>query len=448
MLFWIVSIALASAIGAALLRALARGGAASAPSRDADMGIYRDQLAEVERDLQRGVIAETEAERARIEISRRILDADRAGVTVADEDGPAAESRLALVAIIACALLAAPLAYVGTATMLRWSGVSEDTVSALMRRYEIIIPIRNLDLRLSPFFEGFGAPGYADLPISERIARAEAFREARPSQAAAEAKVAEQQTPKPDPAFAELMERLREAVAANPGDLTGQQLLARNEAALGNYSAAAAAQTQLIALSGDRATAQDYAALADLMILATDGYVSPEAEQALAEALARDPKNGTARFYMGLMWAQTGRPDHAFDFWRALLEQGPEEAPWMPTIREQIGMLARAAGVDYTPPAPTGSAPGPDAADVAAAAEMSDADRNEMIRGMVDRLSERLASDGGPAEDWARLITALGVLGEKDRARRAWEEARGQFEGQETETALLRAAAEEAGVAE
>ena len=188
--------------------------------------------------------------------------------------------------------------------------------------------------------------------------------------------------------------------------------------------------------------------LADSYILAAGGYVSPEAEAALASALERDPKNGTARFYMGLMWAQTGRPDLAFRFWRALLEEGPEEAPWIPPIRAQIGMLAAAAGVDYAPPPAPGAAPGPDAADVAAAAEMSDEDRQGMIRSMVDRLSDRLATEGGPPEDWARLISSLGVLGDTERAAAIWAEAQTVFAGREADLATIRAAAEQAGVAE
>src|ERR1700676_3389223 len=43
-------------------------------SRDAhNLAVYRDQLAEVERDLARGLLAADEAEAARTEIARRIL---------------------------------------------------------------------------------------------------------------------------------------------------------------------------------------------------------------------------------------------------------------------------------------------------------------------------------------------------------------------------------------
>lgn len=401
MLFWTFSLALAALIGAVLARAVLKGGAAR-PEVNADMQVYRDQLAAIDRDLARDVISETEAERTRIEVSRRLIEADRAGVAPEKRGSPV----LPVIAV-AGALAGGVALYLST-----------------------------------------GAPGYPDLPMSERLARAETFRAERPSQAEAMAEAVLPERPEPDPDYATLMERLRDAVAANPDDIAGQRLLARNEAVLGNFAAAAEAQARVIALAGDAATATDYATLADSYIIATGGYVSPEAEQALASALERDPKNGTARFYMGLMWAQTGRPDLAFRFWRGLLEEGPEDAPWIAPIRSRIGMLAAAAGVDYAPPPAPGAGPGPDAADVAAAAEMSAEDRQDMIRSMVDRLSDRLATEGGPPEDWARLISSLGVLGDAERAAKIWAEAQTVFAGNEAGLATVRAAAGQAGVAE
>ena len=60
-----------------------------------------------------------------------------------------------------------------------------------------------------------------------------------------------------------------------------------------------AAQRTVIALKGEAATGEDHAALAEVMILAAGGYVSPEAEAELTAALQRDPLNGTATYYAG-----------------------------------------------------------------------------------------------------------------------------------------------------
>jgi cytochrome c-type biogenesis protein CcmI len=69
----------------AVLWPLSRAGARAGSAREADLAVYRDQLAEIERDRGRGLIGEPEAEAARIEVSRRLLaaaDADAMPVPV------------------------------------------------------------------------------------------------------------------------------------------------------------------------------------------------------------------------------------------------------------------------------------------------------------------------------------------------------------------------------
>ena len=94
------------------------------------------------------------------------------------------------------------------------------------------------------------------------------------------------------------------------------------------------------------------------------------------------------------------------------------------------------------------ASPGPSQDDIAAAGEMSAEDRQEMIRGMVNQLSDRLATEGGSAAEWAQLISALGVLGQTDRAAAIWGEAQQVFAGRDDALAQIRNAAISAGVAE
>ena len=110
----------------------------------------------------------------------------------------------------------------------------------------------------------------------------------------------------------------------------------------------------------------------------------------------------------------------------------------MPVLRAEIEGVAAAAGVNYTLP----ELRGPTAADMAAAQEMSAEDRQEMIRGMVEGLAERLATDGGPPEDWARLIGALSVLGETARARAVADEALQVFADNSDALGIIEAARE------
>lgn len=410
MIFWTVAALFALAVAGGIALALVRGQSGEDGAEATDIQVYRDQLAEVDRDLARGVIGAEEAERARLEIKRRLLEADRAA-RGRQRAGAAPRG-----ATLAAAALAVIVVTAGSLAAYRY----------------------------------LGAPGYPDLPLAERLAEAEKARAERPRQAEMEAEIG--RTPPPlaglDPRYAELMEKLREVVAGRPDDLQGQILLAQNEARIGNYGAAWRAQAKVIELKGESASPEDWLTLAELMIRAANGYVSPEAEAALSRVLADDPHNPVARFYSGLMFAQNGRPDVTFRIWRPLLEESAPNAPWAAPIRERITEIAADAGIRYSPPSAGGARPGPTAEDIEAAGQMSVQERQAMIEGMVARLSDRLASEGGPPEDWARLVTALGVLGRGEEAARIWSEAQEVFAGDTAALATVRAAAERAGVAQ
>jgi cytochrome c-type biogenesis protein CcmH len=409
MAFWIVIGVLILVVAVLLALALLRGQDTGVAAAEYDLQVYRDQLAGMERDLERGVVSREEAARIKTEVSRRILDADKA--LQAAEEVHRAPRPMTYGAILASLVLLA--ASVGV-------------------------------------YQKIGAPGYPDLPLQLRIAEAEQARASRPSQAEIEAQVP-QVAADVDPRQKELVAKLRTAVAARPDDLKGHELLAGNEAALGNYTAAYRAHQRVIEIKGADATADDYADLADLMIVAAGGYVSPEAEGALQKALTLDPDNGKALYYSGLMFAQNGRPDVTFRIWKDLLEASNPNDPWMQPIIAQIEDAAAFAGVDYrVPPMMRGGGglAGPDAGAVEAASEMTAEERQDMIQNMVSQLSERLASEGGSAQEWAQLIGALGVLGDKDRATKIWGEAQQVFAGDSAALETVRAMAVRAGVAE
>jgi len=412
--FWITALGVALLIAAFLALALFRG-RAGAPAAAFDVQIYRDQLKELDRDETRGVIAKEEAERARVEVSRRLLAADKALSQAKSSKGAARGISMVVAGIMGVILVGGGFAV----------------------------------------YSQLGAPGYPDMGLKTRLAAAEDARKNRPSQAQAQSQLPPQ-TPlqAPDPKYLDLVEKLRVAVRENPDDPRGFQLLARSEGALGNFAAAHVAKAREIELIGEENVDEnDLSQLADLMVLAAGGYVSPEAEAVLQRALRIDAGNGTARYYMGLMFAQTGRPDVAFQIWDALLRQSRPEAPWVPAIRGQIEPLAQMAGIDFTlPPLPEAPAapvlPGPDADAMAAAEDMTEAERAEMIAGMVDQLAERLASEGGTAAEWARLVRVLGVQGNSERAAAIWGEAQTRFKDRPEDLAMIRDAAISAGVAE
>lgn len=409
--FWLVAGALTLAVSGLLAVALLRSREAENATPNQDMRIYRDQLAEIDSDVARGILTAEEAGRVRVEVSRRLLDADRT-VDEVKSDVPPRYATIAITATVFAVLIG------GTAGL-----------------YIFI-----------------GAPGYPDLPLAERLALAEEIHRSRMSQAEAEVQsgrvwVAPDNV---DPALLHLMERLRSTVAERPDEVEGFRLLAQYEELLGNYSAAHSAQSRLIELKGDNAVADDYATLAQFLILAANGFVSPEAETALQMTLQMDPGHGPASYYTGLMLAQTGRPDLAYGIWRVLLERGPSDAPWIPPIMDHIEDAAQAAGIRYIPPAVASrQLSGPTVEDVEAAEGMDEVDRQEMIRGMVDGLAERIESEesGSPAE-WSRLIRSLGVLGDTARASEFWSKAQSEFANDPEALATIRAAAVGSGVVE
>lgn len=401
MLFWIVVIALTLVCGSFLAAPLLRRQTTAPETTRNDMAIYRDQLAEVERDLARGVLSEDEAERTRTEVSRRLLAADSANV---DLVGTAPK----------------PAALFGTFML-----------------FSLLI------VGAAAGYFALGAPGYPDVPRYERLAASEDIRANRPSQSEAEAMAPVVPIPEASAEYLETVDQLRQLMPSRPDELEGWRLLARHEAGLGQYAAAARAQSQVVRIKGDAATVPDIVALVDLMVGAADGRVSPETETILNNLIERDPANIPARYYIGLLFAQTDRADIAYRIWRSVIEEGQMGTFHIDLARAQIEDAAYLAGVDYELPDVTG----PTAAQVADAAALSDEDRQAMIEGMVQQLSDRLANEGGPAQDWAQLIVALGVLGNTERAQMIWEESQTVFAEDPLAIELLATAAQQAGIA-
>ncbi len=398
--FWIAAGVMLALVAVVLGQALRRGkGEAVAAPGAEDIGIYRDQLSEVDRDLARGTLPHAEAARLQAEISRRMLAADARGA------GPVRHGK----AQVGFGLGALVLALAGAAAIYAW----------------------------------LGAPGYPDLPLTTRMAEAKAVYDNRPSQEASEAAAPKlDASADVDPQMLKLIEQLRAVVKDHPDDPKGLAFLAKYEASLGNFAAAEAAQTHLIAVKAAAATAEDHSALAELMIMAAGGRVSSEAEQHLMAALKLDPTNAPARYYSGLMFLQIGRADRTFDLWEPLLRESAPDAPWTAPIRDQIEDVAAAAGIRYTLPA----AKAPTAEDMSAAAQMTPEDRQAMIENMVGGLEARLMKDGGAIEDWTKLVGALGVLGQTGRAQAAYDTAKTAFAANPGALSALQAAAIKAGI--
>lgn len=368
-----------------------------------DLALYKDQLREVDSDLARGVLSETESESARLEISRRILAADK------------------------------------RAQMETLANPAPSIINKLLAAF-VILTVLTGSLGI---YANLGEPNLPDRPLVARLAAAQEARAQRLSQEDAEVQVPDEKINIPED-YLKLVKRLREAIKKRPNDEQGLRLLALHEFRIGKYRAARKAHTRIMKVVGDKVTAKDYIDFAEVMIFATNGYVSPEAEITLSQALKLKPNDGRTRYYSGLAMAQNGRADVAYRLWEGLLKEGPQDAAWIPLIKSQIDDVARLAGINMS----NQPLPGPTTDQINAASEMTKEGRKKMIRGMVAGLGERLATNGGTMNEWARLIRALGVLGETARASEIWNEAKDVFSNNPKALNLLLEAAQAAEISQ
>lgn len=186
MLFWVIAALLTLGASLAVFLPLAGRAGSRAADEAHDLEVYRDQLAELDRDAERGLIRPAEAEQARAEIARRILKADKSAkagdATTSDSKGVRA---LGMAAVLAVPLIS-------------WG-----------------------------IYAGIGSPELPSQPLAERLDKNPA-----------------------DATVDELVARAEAHLAANPEDGRGWDVLAPIYARLGRYAEAVAAYRNAIRFDG------------------------------------------------------------------------------------------------------------------------------------------------------------------------------------------------------
>ncbi len=203
----------------------------------------------------------------------------------------------------------------------------------------------------------------------------------------------------------QLGQRLAEQGAEAPAQ--GWALYARTLHQLGRYQLAADAFGEAVAR--DPQNTLYLAGRAEAMVFAAGGVVTDEAA-ALFTQIGQDP---SARYYLALADLQAGRNDKAFQAFLTLAEETPPSAPYFGAVQDRLAEAAKAAGK----PAPV--IKGPSAEQVAAAAEMTAEERQQMIRSMVEGLAARLAENPDDLAGWQRLARVRAVLQEWNGAAEA-----------------------------
>ena len=291
MILWIAMALLTALVLGLLLRPLLRPPKAAAPGRP-ELAIYRDQLAELERDRAAGRLPEAEAATARREIERRVL-------ALVDRPGPEAASAA------------------GAAG--GWRPASGLAIGLLLA-----LPAAALGLYL-----WLGAPELPAQPLSGRVA---ALSDREAMERELQAIVAELQAGSQD---AGLWRR------------AGYLLVLLDD----TPSAVQAFQTALslgVPLGPAWASAT-WSLLADAIVLKNEGQVPPMARQALARALELDDENLLALFLSGVAMRQDGALEQAWELWVYVAGTVGAEAPWRGRLAAALGALGEELGREAPP---------------------------------------------------------------------------------------------------
>src|SRR5215467_1363387 len=224
-----------------------------------------------------------------------------------------------------------------------------------------------------------------------------------------------------DTSIAVLISQAEAHLERNPNDARGYEVLAPVYLRLGRFSDAVNARRKLITLSGENAERQSD--LGEALVAAANGIVTADAKSAFERALVLEPGELKAKFYIGIAAEQDGDRGKAAAIWSQMIDKAPAGAPWLPMVRDALTRVGAAPPKAAAPAAATG----PSVEDVAAAGTMSEKDRDEMVRGMVARLANRLREYGSDVEGWQRLLRAYVVLGERDKAHEAAADAKRAF---------------------
>ncbi|MFW8603641.1 c-type cytochrome biogenesis protein CcmI [Rhizobium beringeri] len=386
MLFWILVAALTAALAVILLYPLLRGAKAADNIRAGEAAVYRDQLRELDRDLDGGLITPEEADYARAEIGRRLI--------AVSADEPAETPKPA-----------------------RHHRFTEAFVL-------LVLPVLGLCLYLTT-----GRPDLPSQPLEARlenpgndvavlITKAERHLAENPDDGKGWDVLA--------PIYFRTM-RVNDAQVAYRNAI---RLLGPSPVRLDGL-----AET-LIAVSDGVVTEEARQVLEQSLTLEPD---NPRARFYIALSMEQAGRPDEARQAFEALAKQS--PSDAP--WLPLVNQHIAMNGGAPAGANQAAPGAGSAASGANPATPGN----PTQQDVAAAENMSAGDRQQMIRGMVESLEAKLSEDPNNFEGWMRLVRSYAVLNDKDRAAGALKRGLAAFPPPGEEGRQLLALARELGIA-
>ena len=234
---------------------------------------------------------------------------------------------------------------------------------------------------------------------------------------------------------------LEARLAKNPADTEGWQLLGWSYFEAGRYSEAANAYRKATQLAPDRAVF--WSSLGESLVMASEkDPMPPEAAAAFATAIAKDAKDPRARYFMAVRKDLSGDHSGAISDWLSLLADTPPGAPWQEDLKRTIDQVGKINKIDVASrisaaqkqasamsaektraSVATAAIPGPDKAQMAAAAKLPPGQQETMVRGMVEGLDAKLKSEPSNVNGWIMLMRSRMTLGEAPKATAAYKQA-------------------------
>ena len=361
MTLWFLMMMLCSAAAVAVSYPLirrydARDGAAE------EAAVYQDQIKEVDRDLSAGTIAEPEAKVAKAEIERRLEAVARDQVP--SQPLPNAWRLVALAA---------------SAGLVIFGGIN--------------------------LYAYMGEPNMPSTVPPRPAQQASVQQQAQSNDAGQSAPARANQV---DVMIGQLKDKLK----AEPGNAEGWRMLGWALFNTQHWQESADAYAKALALDPNNF---DYkSALAESIVQAAQGVVTPKAQELIADVLLKAPRDLRARFYDALGHEQSGDQQGALDRWSALLADAPADAGWRDGVKQRVADLGKAMGKDVTGLLKVAPATAAASAPQAAAPE-----KDTMVAGMIAKLAQKLEANPKDRDGWAMMIRALIVTGDKKGADEA-----------------------------
>lgn len=425
-----------------------------------DVAVYRDQLTEIDRDEAASLIGSVEAEAARVEVSRRLIAASTTAEATKFAAAPAPARtyrRVTIVAVVVLLPLGAGVIYLslGSPNLVPVSmnaeavgqqlpeGI-EQTVAQVEkylvsnpkngRGWELLAPVY---MRLGRFDDAVRARRNALETFGADAARlgdlGEAITMASGGVVTLEAKA--------------LFIR---AESADPEDVMAQYYLGLSAKQEGHRDEAVKRWSALVSTAREGA---EWLPMVKNALARVDEKgpsfmaASPSADGApaghsdsaiesmverLADRLKNDRSDVPGWIQLVRSYRVLGNADKANAAIADARAALANEREGQQRLEQGLEALqADASAPASTPPKTAVSIPrpGPNASQVAAAAQMAPAERNSIIEGMVGRLAQRMAENSSDVDGWLRLIKVYAVLGERDKALAAAANARNALAG-------------------